>query len=266
MEYDSEKIAVVTGGGGSNIGRTVATTLASRGATVVVLDIDAAGIEETVDRIESAGGIADGIECDVTDQSEVADAVENIVDQYGDVDILVNNAGGSFGLTMDSIDEETFDANIELNLKSAFFVTREALPHLREGGDSSVVFVSTINALMGGFSEVGYATAKGGLHSLVRSLTADYGSEQVRFNAICPGSVIGDSDIWQEREEEHPGMLQDIEDIYPLGRYGQPEDIAEAIWFLTTERASWITGVVLPVDGGLSAAGNMPGGRWWERL
>ncbi|WP_433632783.1 SDR family oxidoreductase [Halomicrococcus sp. NG-SE-24] len=91
-------------------------------------------------------------------------------------------------------------------------------------------------------------------------------TDQVRFNAVCPGSVIGDSDIWQEREEEHPGMLQDIEDIYPLGRYGQPEDIAEAIWVLTTERASWITGVVFPVDSGLSAAGNMPGDRWWEQL
>ncbi len=180
MEYDSEKIAVVTGGGGSNIGRTVATTLASRGATVVVLDIDAVGIEETVDRIESAGGMADGIKCDVTDQSEVTDAVENIVNQYGGIDILVNNAGGSFGLTMDSIDEERFEANIELNLKSAFFVTREALPYLREGGDSSVVFVSTINALMGGFSEVGYATAKGGLHS---TCPFDYYRLPIRFDS-----------------------------------------------------------------------------------
>ena len=266
MDYNADKIAVVTGGGGSNIGRTVATTLASRGATVIVLDVDSEGIEETVDQIEAAGGTADGIECDVTDQSDITDAVDAIGDQYGGIDILVNNAGGSFGLTMDSIDEETFDTNIELNLKSAFFVTREALPYLRKGGDSSVVFVSTINAIMGGFSEVGYATAKGGLHSLVRSLTADHGSEQVRFNVVCPGSVIGDSDVWREREEEHPGMLQDIEDIYPLGRYGEPEDVAEAIWFLTTERAAWISGVVLPVDGGLSAAGNMPGGRWWERL
>lgn len=266
MDYDSEKVAVVTGGGGSNIGRTVATTIASRGATVIVLDIDSAGIEETIGQIESKGGIADGFECDVTDQADITDVVNTIVDQYGGIDILVNNAGGSFGLTMDSINEETFDKNIDLNLKATFFLTREALPHLQEGGDSSVVFVSSINALMGGFSEVGYATAKGGLHSLVRSLTADYGSDQVRFNVVCPGSVIGDSDIWREREEEHPGMLEDIEDIYPLGRYGEPEDVAEAIWFLTTEQAAWISGVVLPVDGGLSAAGNMPGGRWWERL
>lgn len=266
MDYDSEKIAVVTGGGGSNIGRAVATTLASRNATVIVLDIDTAGIKETVKQIESQGGTATGIKCDVTDCSEITAAIDEVVEQHGGIDIVVNNAGGSFGLTMDSVDEETFDTNLELNLKSAFFVTREALPHLQQGGDSSVVFVSTINALLGGFSEVGYATAKAGLHSLVRSLTADYGSDQVRFNVVCPGSVIGDSEIWQQREEEHPGMLQDIEELYPVGRYGEPEDVAEAIWFLTTERAAWISGVVLPVDGGLSAAGNMPGGRWWERL
>lgn len=266
MDYTSKKVAVVTGGGGSNIGRTVATTLASRGATVIVLDIDTEGIEETVDQIKSQGGTADGIECDVTDCSEITVAVDTIVEQYGDIDILVNNAGGASGLTMDSVDEDTFYTNIDLNLKSAFFVTREALPHLRKGGDSSVVFVSTINALVGGFSEVGYATAKGGLHTLVRSLTADYGSDQVRFNVVCPGSIIGDSDVWRRREEEHPGTLQDLNELYPLGRYGEPEDVAEAIWFLTTERAAWISGVILPVDGGLSATGNMPGGRWWEGL
>lgn len=266
MDYTSKKVAVVTGGGGSNIGRTVATTLASRGATVIVLDIDTEGIEETVDQIKSQGGTAGGIECDVTDCSEITVAVDTIVEQYGDIDILVNNAGGASGLTMDSVDEDTFYTNIDLNLKSAFFVTREALPHLRKGGDSSVVFVSTINALVGGFSEVGYATAKGGLHTLVRSLTADYGSDQVRFNVVCPGSIIGDSDVWRRREEEHPGTLQDLNELYPLGRYGEPEDVAEAIWFLTTERAAWISGVILPVDGGLSATGNMPGGRWWEGL
>lgn len=266
MDYDSEKVAVVTGGSGANIGRTVATTLASRGARVAVLDIDTTGIEETVNQITSRGGTATGVECDVTDNSDITDAVDTIVERYGGIDVLVNNAGGAFGLTMDSIDEETFDANVDLNLKSAFFTTREALPHLREGDDSSVVYVSSINALVGGFSEVGYATAKGGLHTLVQSLTADYGSDQVRFNVVCPGSVIGDSDVWRRREEEHPGTLQDIAELYPLGRYGDPEDVAEAIWFLTTERAAWISGVVLPVDGGLSATGNMPGGQWWEGL
>lgn len=266
MEYNSEKVAVVTGGGGANTGRTVAATLASRGATVIVVDVDTVGIQKTVEKIESEGGTADGIECDITDCSEITDCIADIVDQYGGIDILVNNAGGSEGITMDSVDEATFDANIQLNLKSAFFMTREALPYLRKGGDSSVVFVSSINAVVGGFSEVGYATAKGGLHSLVRSLTADHGAQQVRFNVVCPGSIIGDSDIWRRREEEHPGTLTKIEDLYPLGRSGDPDDVAEAIWFLTTERAAWISGVVLPVDGGLSAAGAMPGGRWWERL
>ena len=262
-----DKTAVVTGGAGPNIGHSVAMMMAGRGAQVAVLDIDPDNGEDTVSAIRKRDDESDAIfvQTDVTEIELIRDAMATVVKEYGGIDILVNSAGVAFGTTLESINEEEFDRNIELNLKSAFFCTRAALPQLKETG-GSVVFVSSINALFGGLSEVAYASAKGGLHSLCRGLAADYSEHDIRFNVACLGSIIGDSTIWQDRENEQPGILDDIADMYPLKRYGKPEDAAHAICFLVSDEASWINGIVLPVDGGLTAAGNLPGGQWWESL
>lgn len=258
------KTAVVTGGGGPNIGRSISTLLASEGATVVVLDKDIESGEKTQEIVSSAGGTADFIPCDVTDIDEIEYAVTESTDRHGPVDVLVNNVGKSKALTLDALDESDFQTNVESNLKSAVFTTKTYLPHMTDG--SSVVFISSINALLGGFSEVGYSTMKAGLHSLVRVLTADFGPEGIRFNVVCPGSIIGDSETWRRREEESPGTMDAIANTYPLGRYGNPDDVAQAVLFLTSDESSWISGVVLPVDGGLTATGGLPGGTWWESL
>lgn len=258
------KTAVVTGGGGPNIGRSIATLLASEGATVIVLDSDDNKGKETLKTISTDGGTAEFIPCDLTDVDEVESAAEETVSRQGTVDVLVNNVGRSTGCTLDTLTEEDFEKNIDVNLKSAVFSTKAYLPHMDEG--SSVVFVSSINALLGGFSEVGYSAAKAGLHSLAKVLTADYGSDGIRFNVVCAGSIIGDSETWRSREEEAPGTLEAVADAYPLGRYGDPEDVAQAVLFLASEESSWISGVVLPVDGGMTATGRLPGGKWWEKL
>ena len=130
----------------------------------------------------------------------------------------------------------------------------------------NIVYISSINALLGGFSEVGYSVAKAGLHTLVKVLTADYSKYNIRFNVVCPGSIIGDSDVWMSREKENPGTLLNLPKIYPLGRAGKPEDVAYAVLFLASDEASWITGIVLVVDGGITATGALPGRRWWENL
>lgn len=266
MDFAGTPTAVVTGGGGANIGRAISETLAAAGARVFVLDIDADAAETVVDDITDAGGDASFVGCDVTDVAAVERTVDAVAGEFDGIDVLVNNAGGASGVRLDDIDEATFDDNVDLNLRSAFFTTKAALPHLRRGEGGSVVFVSSVNALLGGFSEVAYAVSKAGLHTLARSLTADYADDGVRFNVVAPGSVIGDSETWQRREAEHPGTLDRVAALYPRDRYGEPEDVADAVAFLASGRADWISGVVLPVDGGLTATGALPGGRWWESL
>lgn len=266
MEDFTGQTVIVTGGGGSNIGREVSRLLASRGAEVIVVDKDQETSRETVDLIGSDDGSATFVEANLRNVDEISAVVDEIADEFGPVDVLVNNAGGASGLQLDQIDEAEFDYNIEINLKSAFFVTKAVLPQLVANGGGSVVFVSSINALLGGFSELAYSVSKAGLHALAQCLTADYADDGVRFNVVCPGSVIGNSDTWNRREREDPGTKQRVQELYPVGRYGNPEDIAEAISFLSSDRASWISGVVLPVDGGLTATGGPPGGRWWESI
>lgn len=266
MEDFTNQTAVVTGGGGSNIGREVSRLLANRGAEVIVVDKDQEKSRKTVSLIENDGGNATFVEANLRNVNEISAVVDEIADEFGPIEILVNNAGGASGLQLDQTGEAEFDYNVETNLKSAFFVTKAALPQLVATGGGSVVFVSSINALLGGFSEVAYSVSKAGLHALARCLTADYADDGVRFNVVCPGSVIGNSDTWNRREREDPGTKQRIHELYPVGRYGDPEDIAEVISFLSSDRASWISGVVLPVDGGLTATGGLPGGRWWENI
>ncbi len=265
MTQITDNVAIITGGSGPNIGRGISQNLADTGFTVVILDIDTDGGNEVVETIRDRGGEAMFIETDVTNVEAIHDATETVVDTYGRIDVLVNSAGSPAGVTIDSIGEKEFDVNIERNLKSSFFCTKAALPHLQDNS-GSVVFVSSVNALVGGFSEIGYATAKGGLHALCRCLVADYSEFGIRFNVVCPGSIIGNSVVWREREEKEPGTLDSVAEMYPLKRYGEPEDVANAVRFLISEEAEWINGIVMPVDGGLTATGNLPGGRWWEQL
>mgnify|MGYP000235868843 CR=1 FL=1 len=262
----SDSVTVVTGGGGPNIGSAISARFAAAGSHVVVVDRDEEHGRRTVDAIEGRGGDAAMLQCDVTDPEAVSQAVSDVATEFGRLDHLVNNVGGAAGVTIDATTEDQFDYAVEQNLKSAFFATKAALPFLATDGGGSVVFLSSVNAVLGGFSEVAYAAAKGALHTLVRSLTADHARDGVRFNVVCPGSVIGDSDVWRRRERESPGTLAAVEDLYPVGRSGRPEDVAEAVAFLASDRASWISGVTLPVDGGLTAAGNLPGGEWWTEL
>ncbi len=265
MNRVDNKVAIVTGGG-KNIGRAISLLLAKEGAKIVIFDIESKAGEETSNLINKQNGEASFIKSDVTCINDIKYAVDEVIKKYRHVDILVNNVGTSKGLTLDDVDESTFQMNIDTNLKSAFFCTKAILPNMIEQRRGSIIFVSSINALLGGFSEVAYASAKGGLHSLVKVLTADYSKYGIRFNVVCPGSIIGDSKVWKEREKAKPGMLEKLSTIYPLGRFGEPMDVAFTVVFLASDEASWITGITLPVDGGITATGRLPGERWWENI
>lgn len=265
MNRVKNEIAIVTGGG-KNIGHAISLLLGAEGAKVIIIDIDARSGKETVNLIKKQGGASCFIKADVTNVNEVNHSINKVLDKFQRIDILINNVGKPHGITLNDIEEEIFYKNIDINLKSATFCTKAVLPSMIKHHKGSIIFISSINALLGGFSEVIYASAKGGLHSLVKILTADYSKFGIRFNVVCPGSIPGDSKVWKNREMTQPGMLNKLSEIYPLGRFGEPVDVAYATLFLASKEASWITGIVLPVDGGIIATGRFKGGKWWEKL
>jgi meso-butanediol dehydrogenase / (S,S)-butanediol dehydrogenase / diacetyl reductase len=242
-------VAVVTGGG-SGIGRATAELFAREGATVVVADLHGDRAESVAKGIDDAGGTAMAVEADVATPEGVDHVFARADSVFAPVDILVNNAGASLGNDLRTIEPETWDRNFDIVLKSAFLCTKAALPGMIARRKGAIVNISSVNGLMG-LGEEAYGAAKAGMVNLTQNTAIRYGEFNVRANCIAPGTV--DTPIWAERKAVNPNVMQELAAWYPLGRVGQPEDIAQAALFLVSDAASWITGVVLPVDGGLTA-------------
>jgi meso-butanediol dehydrogenase / (S,S)-butanediol dehydrogenase / diacetyl reductase len=234
------KSALVTGGG-SGIGRAICRRFAAEGASVVVVDVVGERAEEVAAEI---GGRA--VQADVTVRADVARAVE----AAGRVDVLVNNAGGGTADDVRGIGEEEWDGDLALNLKSAFLCSQAVLPGMIERGTGVIVSIASVNGIAF-FANEPYSAAKAGVISLTRSMAARYGRDGVRAVAIAPATIR--TPIWQERVEKEPAIFERLVRWYPLGRVGEPEDVAAAAAFLASDDASWITGEVLRVDGGLLA-------------
>lgn len=245
----AEKVAVVTGGG-SGIGQSIAELFAREGASVVAADINGQGARDVAQGIQDAGGSALAVETDVTDSGAVEAMVSRALDSYGQVDILVNNAGAARGDDIVTIDEETWDFNVDLVLKGAFLCSRAVLPHMIERRAGSLVNISSINGLTG-LGEEAYGAAKAGVQNLTQNMAVKYGRFGIRANCICPGTVR--TPVWAPRLEADPQIFDRLTSWYPLGRVGEPEDVARAALFFASNEASWITGVIMPVDGGLLA-------------
>ncbi|MFC2144871.1 SDR family NAD(P)-dependent oxidoreductase [Actinomycetota bacterium] len=260
-----KKVAAITGGG-KNIGRAISLALAKESVVVYILDINSNYGRKTQKIIKNIGGESVFLKTDVTNTKEINSSFAKIIKKHKRIDILINNAGGSKVIELIDTDEKSFNDNIDINLKSAFFCTKAVLPHMIKKRSGSIIYISSINAILGGFSAVAYSMSKGGIHSLTKSLTADYSKHGIRFNSICLGSIPGDSIAWQEHEKNNPGMLKKLAKMYPIGRFGTPEDVASAVLFLTSEESSWITGINLIVDGGITATGRLPGGQWWNNI
>jgi len=234
------KSALVTGGG-SGIGRAICIRFASEGASVVVADVVGERAEEVA---VAVGGRA--VQADVTVASDVARMVETA----GGVDVLVNNAGGGTANGVLEIDEDEWDGDLALNLKSAFLCSKAVLPGMVERGGGVIVNIASVNGLAY-FANEPYSAAKAGLINFTRAMAARYGPQGVRAVAIAPGTIR--TPIWQERVDEKPEIFERLMRWYPLQRVGEPEDVAAAAAFLASDDASWITGEVLRVDGGLLA-------------
>lgn len=244
-----DRIVFVTGGG-SGIGRAICELFAREGAIVVPADLVPERALETAAIVEHAGGVALGLEIDVADSAAVHRAIGAATDHFGRIDILVNNAGLSVGDRITDFDEAMWDLNIDVVLKGVYLCSREVLPGMIERRDGVILNIGSVNGLMA-IGESAYSAAKAGMVNLTQNMAIHYGEDGVRVNLIAPGTVR--TPIWAERLKTEPDAFDRLTPWYPLGRVGEPEDIAKAALFLCSDDASWITGAILPVDGGLTA-------------
>ncbi|MEW1690398.1 SDR family NAD(P)-dependent oxidoreductase [Streptomyces sp. NPDC091265] len=239
---------VLITGAGQGIGAATARRLAAEGARVLVTDLDRDRAGRVAAEIRQSGGSADSLACDVSERAAVEAAVAHAVSVFGGLDVLVNNA---YSCTPDSAlfedePDEAWQRDLDVTLSGAYRCSRAALPHLAASGRGAIVSIGSVNGEQD-FGNHAYSAAKAGLASLTRTLAGHAGPRGVRVNLVAPGTIR--TDAWAGRDAE----LSRLSGLYPLGRVGEPEDIAAAVAFLASRDAAWVTGTTLSVDGGLTA-------------
>ena len=234
------KVAIVTGGS-SGIGKAVVERLAWEGAEVVIADLDKEKGSELADEVG-----AEFMECDVSSFEDVEEVVENTVEMFGKLDIMVNNAGiGSVnGIEEMGLDE--YRQTISVDLDGVMYGCKAATPYLKET-EGCIINMASIYGLVGDVGSTAYNAAKGGVVNLTRSVADDLAQYNVRVNSVCPGFV--DTPMTEDLKEDEEFMAH-IENMTPLGRMADPEEIASVVTFLASDEASYVTGVNMPVDGG----------------
>jgi NAD(P)-dependent dehydrogenase (short-subunit alcohol dehydrogenase family) len=245
---------VIITGAGSGIGRVMAKRFAEEGAKVAVVDWHGDRADEVAGEIGRDGGQAAAIRTDVSVGREVKSMVAEVESRLGAPDVLVNNAAIADGDDVLEIDETTWERDVSVVLKSVFLCSKAVLPSMIERRTGVIVNITSVNGLSALGNEA-YSAAKAGVINLTQGIAVRYGGHGIRCNAIAPGTIR--TPIWQERVERDPVVFQRLVKWYPLGRLGEPDDIANAAMFLASDDAAWITGTVLRVDGGL-LAGNLP--------
>jgi 3-oxoacyl-[acyl-carrier protein] reductase len=243
---------VVITGAGSGIGRETAKVCAREGARVGVLDIAPDAAKQTVSEVESAGGAGLALVADLTDEPQVEAAVGEAVAAWGGLDCVIGCAGVQLAGEDDRADRLSLDVwrrTLDINLTGMFLISKHGIRELLRNGGGTVVLVCSPTGLFGcapGYDA--YSTSKAGVYGLVRVMAADYGQENIRVNGVVPGYTRTPMTEWVTREE-HEALLETI----PLRRAGQPEEVAETIAFLASDRTPYVTGAVWSADGGMTA-------------
>jgi NAD(P)-dependent dehydrogenase (short-subunit alcohol dehydrogenase family) len=249
------RVAVITGAA-MGIGRAAAEALAGEGAAVVIADIDDQAGAAAAKALAEGGAQVIFVHTDVARMTDMEAMATAAVKTFGGIDIVVNNAARAIGGVVDEIDEATWNTVITTNLSSVWRGMRVCVPEMRKRGKGAVVNMSSVQSQAGFKGWAAYAAAKGGIDALTRQAAVDLAPHGIRVNAIAPGTIM--TPLNEKIFATHPdpqGLIETWNKAHPLGRFGQPVEVGEAILFLASDRASFITGEILRVDGGLVVRG-----------
>ncbi len=254
MDEFAGKVAVVAGGS-LGIGRAAAIRLAAGGASVVLCGRRPEAVAEAVTEARAGSRTVEGLAADVSTADGAQRLVGAAVERFGGVDILVNSAGVQRYGTVTETDEATWDEVMAINLKSMYLCAREAIPRMRERGGGAIVNVSSVQAFATQKGVAAYSTSKAAINGLTRAMALDHAAEGIRVNAVCPASVDTPMLRWSADLFKGQGSQQAMLDawgkMHPLGRIAQPEEVAELIAFLVSNRARFVTGGEYKIDGGM---------------
>jgi len=249
----SGKVALITGGG-TGIGRAIALAFAREGASVAVAGRRLEKLRQVINEVHKQDGAGLAMECDVARARDVERAVKGTVERFGRVNVLVNNSGTLHVSTVEGISEEEWDRVMTVNVKGPFLMSRAVLPEFRKCGGGVIVNLGSVLGLVAVKDRAAYCASKGGVTMLTKAMALDHAHENIRVNCICPSIVETElvKGVFDQSEQGQALRKARLATI-PLGRIGQPADVAEMAVFLASEESSWLTGTAIPLDGGVTA-------------
>ncbi len=241
-----DKTAIITGGG-TGIGLATARAFCQEGAKVILFGRRKEKLEKAVEKL---GGSAIIVQGDMTNNNDLDKLINETLHNFKKIDVLVNNAGLFNGSPLHEISDSQWDEIMDINIRSVFQLTRRVLPVMLSQKYGSIIHISSILGLIAVPQVAAYNVSKGALNQFSRSIAVEYGSSGIRSNSICPGLIATDmtADLMKDAD-----LMKEWSKEYPIGRFGKPEDVANACLYLASDESSFITGITLPVDGGFTA-------------